>query len=945
MKLKIKKKEAINKFILQSKDLIKGYVTKGSFGNILLDMSPWQMVSLDEKTEDWEQWNADWFEAIGLSQIKGQARKIIKNRRMAAGILDIEDYMPGSQDYGYITEVLMPDGNIDALQMFYPLAPPILKVLLGEQLKRDNKVLVEAVDSQTQNEKLEYKQELVNNILLDKALKQKEKALQQMGLSPEDPNTKQQFMEEMDSAKKLAEAQNKYKKYRHTAEKWGQHKLNEVIAKYRLEEVENEAFLESLINAKEFWHIDMHEKDFKVELLDNANCFYHTSPDVKYVSEGDYFGWFSYCSAGDIINSHGSELKEHHLEAIKDTMNKVVGADTAMIVPDHWKDFPGAYYDTSKPFPQGATNIPLAQANTDIALRREFGLPGPGNTDGYSTQDYVNMSTNKTSLIGAPKMFRKMRVYWRSQRKIGWLTKIDREGNVLPGSWIDENFKVTVDPVYDNSVTNKNTKDNLIYGEHIDWTWVNEWRHIIKISTNGDHSYWRNHEYGFEPIYLDGKPTKFQFKGQDNPFECYPPVEGCEFKQKGVKAVSLIDLLKPDQITYNICKNKVPQIMSRDIGIALLLNREIIPRDYFGQESNGDPIDAYLDSIQKNKIIDFTINSEHLRQGLQSTALKPEAVNLSLIGEAVTYMELSRFVKEDAMELVGITRQRLGQAKPGETATGINAGVNFSEAQTEPYFYQHNVDLMPRVYQRILEACQYYAVINGEDNASYVNSDEENEFQRIEGLNNLLRDFRIYCNNKPRQKEIKKKLQDLLIQDTTMGATILEKAKGLITDNSADFLEMLREAQIRKEELEQKATEAQERMQKEKIQAERDKLIQEQGFEANQNELDRISAEKIASAQIDAKIQQDGAQPQDNSLLVNSQLKQQQINSTNSNNQTKLDFDKKVHQDNMNLKEREITLKAAIEQKKLAASLANQTSKDDKALNDQIAKNQGIIGK
>ena len=229
----------------------------------------------------------------------------------------------------------------------------------------------------------------------------------------------------------------------------------------------------------------MHEKDFKVEFLDNANCFYHMSPNIKYISQGDYFGWFNYLSAGDIINNYGDFMKPRDLELLQEVMNRVVGTQSALVVPDMWKDFPGAYYDTSKPFPQGRTNIPLNQAYLDEALRREFGIPGPGNMDNYSTQDYLNMSVNKTSLVGAPKLFRVMRVYWRSQRKIGWLTEIEKDGTVLEGKWIDENFKITVEPVYDNSITKEKNKDNLIYGEHIDWTWVNEWRHIIKISTNG----------------------------------------------------------------------------------------------------------------------------------------------------------------------------------------------------------------------------------------------------------------------------------------------------------------------------------------------------------------------------------------------------------------------------------------------------------------------------
>lgn len=106
-----------------------------------------------------------------------------------------------------------------------------------------------------------------------------------------------------------------------------------------------------------------------------------------------------------------------------------------------------------------------------------------------------------------------MRLYWRSQRKIGWLVKKDRNGQIIFQDWVDENFKETVPPIYDNTLTNEKSKINLVYGEHVDWEWVNQWRHIIKINNNIENAFWKhqNNTYGFKPIYIDGDPVRFQF--------------------------------------------------------------------------------------------------------------------------------------------------------------------------------------------------------------------------------------------------------------------------------------------------------------------------------------------------------------------------------------------------------------------------------------------------
>ena len=91
----------------------------------------------------------------------------------------------------------------------------------------------------------------------------------------------------------------------------------------------------------------------------------------------------------------------------------------------------------------------------------------------------------------------------------------------------------------------------------------------------------------------------------------------------------------------------------------------------------------------------------------------PQILNLSRIQEAAQYNQLANSFVEDAFQVVGISRPRSVQAKPGETsATEAQLGVNFSETSTEVYFHQHSVELMPRVYQRMIDAAQYYCTIN-----------------------------------------------------------------------------------------------------------------------------------------------------------------------------------------------------------------------------------------
>ena len=159
----------INKnIILTGRDIIKGQVTnKNLNSNSFLEATPWQMVELDEKSQDWKEWNADYFEWIGLTQVRKNSRRVIKNRRLASGILDMEDYMVGETgDIAKLQNWTLPEETENSLNKFHPLIPPFLKVLDGEFLKRNLRVYVSCTDRGTEDEKLEYKKGLVDASLV-----------------------------------------------------------------------------------------------------------------------------------------------------------------------------------------------------------------------------------------------------------------------------------------------------------------------------------------------------------------------------------------------------------------------------------------------------------------------------------------------------------------------------------------------------------------------------------------------------------------------------------------------------------------------------------------------------------------------------------------------------------------------------------------------------------
>ena len=65
----------------------EGYPTTASL------TQPIQFLSAKEKDDDWAAWNIDWLELQGMEFLRLNARKLLKNYKLAKGIIDKTDYI------------------------------------------------------------------------------------------------------------------------------------------------------------------------------------------------------------------------------------------------------------------------------------------------------------------------------------------------------------------------------------------------------------------------------------------------------------------------------------------------------------------------------------------------------------------------------------------------------------------------------------------------------------------------------------------------------------------------------------------------------------------------------------------------------------------------------------------------------------------------------------
>lgn len=911
--------------IIWGSDLYKGFKLDKNklLGGAIDDILPFQMLTLEEKTADWIKAVADYYETAGWSNVERRAPKIQRNYWMRYGKLNPSDYIinPTLNDYYQAVGWVVPPESQSPLEQFYPLAPNFIDVMRGEFIKRDNTWTVEAIDPMSVSEAFSFKKQQFEEILLQVALLEKQQALERIGVT--EASDPQQYQKQLEALqKRMTEVEFASRNFRTVGQKWAEKVLKIHEKRFALHEIEPDGFESGLITDREFWHIDLLDDDFKIELLNPKWCDYHKGPNVKYVSDGDYFLWFDFMSAGDIVNKFGRRMKEEDILKLKDIYVKT----SNIIVPDYLKSHQGSYYDLSKPWTQ-ATELDPKMNDALLGKELVYNFMRSPNFDHNMEVDILNPIWGRR-ITGHPQMFRVMRLYWRSLKRIGWLTKINRDGSRMQPDWVDENFKVTVEPEYDKSIVKEETKDNLLYGEHVDWTWVPEWRHVMKISPNQKHTFWLNSHNSLESIYIDGGPVKFQFKGRNNPFDALPPVEGCEYSYLNTEPHSLIDRLKPLQIIYNICMNKVPKKFLKDMGNKVAIDRRILNTNNLSSDTpTVDPVKAYEEQLMESDILTYSISRDAL-EGAGQPAL-PQVIPLSTVEEAQMYFQLGQMIKIEAGELIGITRNRLGQNKASDTATGINQGITYSENQTEKYYEQH-ANLMQRFRQRMLDAAQYYSTFHESSREVYMNEKEENVFLDIDGMENLLPHYNIHLTSRANVRAALQTIAQFLQNENTLDILPSAKISALVEQSVPKLMELIRAGEIEALQREQSQRDHEQQLKQMEIQAQENALQQEQAFKADQAEKDRQKDIEVANIRALGGLQSDNDMDGqiDAEQNLDNYFRQQELNNSRQSLEDQNAAKRQADIDKMTLEREKANLE--LEKERIKGDYALQVAKENR---------------
>ena len=744
------------------------------------------------------------YEWIGRQQINRHRDDVLKKFNLAYGIIDVDDYVKDDSEYNSELE-LMGGEPFDYDLKFYPIIPNIVNTLTSELGKHYIQYNALAVNQEASNMIIEEKNNLLRQLLLEPLQEQFNAQLEQEGISPDtQPDIYQQRMQMF---KQMPIVQ-KYmaKEYRLEVENWANHTLQYDDKRFKMKDIEKQAFFNKIVTDLPFIHVNYFEDDYKIDVLDPRYCAYLRTPYADDISESIMFMWHEYESPLNLITRFGVHLDEEDIEKLK-TLHIHYKTLLTTESPERYNmDTPGI----------------LESAQNFLAFREM------GNST-YQDSKYRG-GEYKERLVEVCNM------YLQVPRKLGKLTVASDSEKFT--TIVDETYKVNIKPVYDTTYSKKKDSDTLLYGEHIEWFYINELWRVVKINLstnpNPDNS---------DDIWVTLEKFPIQLSKPPYQFGSYIPVHGGPKTNRYNEITTLVDKCKPWQVFYNYLWNRNDQLIKGEIGKFFAINQNVIPQESMGEEWGRHNILKFALSARDTKFapIDTSLsNSGQTNLGISGGY--GQVIDLSVTQEVLEKAQLAERCKNECLLQVGASPQLLGDISPSETATGVQQGIQRSVTQLK-YLYDEHFSTFEKVRQTMLEFSRFIDITKGSVKKMYINDEGERVIFNIPS-DLALHQLGVFVSSNIEDSSFVEVAKQLTINDNTLGADLLEKLSVLSSKSVSEIFSKLKDASIEKEIKEQNRVQQEQQLVQQQIESQERQLQERLKQESIEKQLDRESEER-----------------------------------------------------------------------------------------------------
>lgn len=561
--------------------------------------------------------------------------------------------------------------------------------------------------------------------------------------------------------------------YTSLGERWGNHVIECMKAELSMKDKSEDAFRDLLIAAREFFLI--YEDNSKRGFnvrVANGKNVFHSPSNDKKYSKDWYYGGLIEVQEISQIIDEVTDLTKEEI----DHLVEQIQSPNRMTPTASNLDTMGTGPDTIK----YDTYYRLEEQERQLmAAELEY-------SDNEQQLDFL------TPMTASPlsQKFAVMRAYWLSKKLVGKLTYVDQDGD-MQVALVDESYQ-------------EGSPNELA----IEWGWINQWYEGIRIGSE---------------VY------------KVKPLKCldYCPIIGVTHEVKNTTAKSVVDLLKNFQSIYNVCLNQAWELLEKEIGNVGVTNLRRIP---VGKDSDAqDAIQEFRDAAREEGMIYEDDSPENMRVPSSNTNLT-RAVDLNRAKEIEARLKLAEWAKQQAMELVGMSEQRLGGVAATETATGTQTALTQSFAQTEPYFTQHEY-VMDQVYQAILDMTQYLESQKPVSTLSYITNAGESAFIQVTPEDIKMRDLHIFSVSRSEDIKLTEEIRALAQPMLQNGADELTIMEMYTTNSIREMKGIAKQSRERKDQM----FNQQQQLEQQKMQQEQQQFEAQLQESARQHQLDIIN--------------------------------------------------------------------------------------------------------
>jgi len=414
------------------------------------------------------------------------------------------------------------------------------------------------------------------------------------------------------------------------------------------------------------------------------------------------------------------------------------------------------------------------------------------NPTGKGSNFNISFSTPNPS--SALSLVEEIRVYWKSIKKVGYVTYFDEFG-IPQIKEVEEDYK-------------------LQEGESVDWEYQNEVREVVML----DDTYMilaRAYPYERALVGIGG---------------CKLPVNGRIYNPTTDKIQSFVSDGVTYQILYNAYMYRLELSVAKAKDVIALFDLNLIP--------DGMDMKDWFYWIDKTGIGFVDLNQEGVKSGNSLNQLL-DLTNKTLM----TYIELIRFILSQWENLSGVTPQRKGEIGPYE-GKGVSERAVIQSSHITEEWYRMFVQFERKELQGLLDLSKY-AYLDGKQ-AMFVRPDTTYGYITIDGQKHMESVYGIFISNNLKEQDDLQNIKGLAQSMVQNGVPVSTISEVIRANNFSSIVDKIKESEKQLNEQAAKTQEAQQKAQQEMMQLEQEKLQLEYAkVEASKPQIDPFKADEI----------------------------------------------------------------------------------------------------